>query len=296
MRRMERYKLLTAVAAVLLLPMAAGAQTLRGDFNMDGRVNISDVTAMANYLSTGTLGEVSPADRDTLTVNGVSFVMVRVKGGTYTLKYGKVRTIPDFWIGETEVTNELWWAVMGNEDHHNTNSPGNAVNGLTWFDCQAFTDSLSRLTGRNFRLPYADEWRFAASGGTLTRGYRYCGSDDINEVAMYSGTSSGLVNGQYFAVCTKAPNELGLYDMSGCVAELVQEMEQDSTDYGRVVYAEWAFGGCWRDAEDRCRPTSNYTLSWSDVSYPSRQYDCGMRLVIPTSDEPWEFIEWPEFY
>ena len=291
---MIRHKLLTAVAAVLLLPMAAGAQTLRGDFNMDGQVNISDVTAMANYLSTGTLGEVSPADRDTLTVNGVPFVMVRVKGGTYSLKYGKVRTIPDFWIGETEVTCDLWWAVMG-RDNHPFGGLGCAMRGLTWFDCQAFVDSMNRLTGKNFRLPYADEWRFAASGGTLTRGHRYSGSDNLDEVGWYSSNTVDLgYSTRYISVASKAPNELGLYDMSGDVAEVVQEMKESTGNAGEVYRIYWAFGGHADSNADECRPTS--WLLRSENSIQSAIYGCGMRLAIPTSDEPWEFIEWPGSY
>ena len=277
----------TIVAAVAMLPTGAAAQTVRGDFNMDGRVNISDVTAMANYLSTGMLGEVSPADRDTLTVNGVPFVMVRVKGGTYTLKYGRVYTVPDFWIGQTEVTFGLWWAVMGSDSHYYADMSGDrALRNTSWEECQTFLEEHNALTGRNFRLPYSDEWTFAASGGTLTNSYTYCGSNDIDEVAWYAGNCPGG-HGD-FPVAARKPNELGLYDMSGNMAEWVQEI-RESVSYpsGYLVRTAWLFGGSYTSGANECRPTS---FTYHD---PSTSIGlAGFRLVIPT-DEAWQPSDWP---
>jgi len=281
---------LAMALVVAMLPLNGISQTLRGDFNMDGLVNISDAIMMANSLSTGSMGEVSPEERDTVEVNGIQFVMVRVKGGTYSLKYGKVRTVPDFWIGQTEVTYELWWEVMGNH------SPAygyndHAVNFVSWYECQDFVEKLSELTGRNFRLPYADEWRYAAMGGRLSRGYIYSGSNNIDEVAWYyynDAIGESQSSGNH-AVALKAPNELGLYDMSGNVAEWVQEMREISViQTGEVIRSAWLFGGWWGSYAKDCTPTS--------VVLENPNSRAGLRLAIPATDEPWQAEGWPDQY
>ena len=287
---------LALLLAVALLPLCAVSQTVRGDFNMDGRVNISDVIMMANYLSTGTLGEVTPAERDTVVVDGIPFVMVLVKGGTYSLKYGGARRVPDFWIGQTEVTYGLWWAVMGREStlYYPDRYMDHAIPSVTWEDCQTFIDALNALTGKNFRLPYADEWRFAATGGTLTRAYNYSGGDNIDDVAWYTGNifTSGGSSMDDYSVATKAPNELGLYDMSGSVAEWVQEM-RESTSYpsGNVYRTVWAFGGGYNSNAGDCRPTSCVSSAPNTTTVLS-----GLRLAIPATDEPLQIIGWPDTY
>ncbi|MBQ3362855.1 MAG: SUMF1/EgtB/PvdO family nonheme iron enzyme [Muribaculaceae bacterium] len=264
-----------------MLPLCAHSQTLRGDFNMDGEVNVTDAVSMINCLLKGSPGEVPPSDRDTLTVSGIPVVMVRVKAGTYTLQYGDVRTVEsDFWIGQTEVTYELWWEVMGRENYpSNEMLRHHAMQNVSWDECQVFLDSLNRMTGRNFRLPYADEWMFAASGGKLAIGYDYSGSSDIDEVAWYSENSGYINGGISNDVATKAPNELGLYDMSGNVAEWVQEMKEYQTDNG-VVRTAWVYGGHCVSPAENCRPTS-----WI-LKDPSTKYGdpCGLRLALPVAE------------
>lgn len=273
------------VAALASLPMVASAQTLRGDFNMDGSVSISDAMAMINCLSNENYGELTAADRDTITVNGVPIVMVRVKGGTYTLKYGKVRTVPDFWIAQTELTVKQWTAVMGQSSWPQPDSIMQRPKfGMTWYESQDYIERLNVLTGRNFRLPYADEWTFAASGGKLTRGYIYCGGNDIDEVAWYYGN---LDDQPIHRVATKKPNELGLYDMSGNASEWVQEMREIQIDgTGEIIRTAWAFGGCISSNSDECRPTSFFYTDPSHTNYS------GVRLAIPVDSE-WRPEGWP---
>ncbi|MBR6432601.1 MAG: SUMF1/EgtB/PvdO family nonheme iron enzyme, partial [Muribaculaceae bacterium] len=97
------------------------------------------------------------------------------------------------------------------------------VDYINYSDCQAFCEALSQLTGKNFRLPTEAEWEFAARGGNLTHGYEYAGSDSINDVAWYKETipSPTLWTDGWGSqtVATKAPNELGIYDMCGNVEE-----------------------------------------------------------------------------
>ena len=89
------------------------------------------------------------------------------------------------------------------------------VGNISWNDAVAYLKWLSKMTGKNFRLPTEAEWEFAAKGGTLSKGYKYIGGNDLNQVAWYLGNSDRMVHtgGQ------KLPNELGIYDMSGNVRE-----------------------------------------------------------------------------
>ena len=180
---------------------------------------------------------------ETFTVNGVSFNMVKVEGGNLTMNMELQITptnvlyqdstlnvtIADYSIGQTEVTQALWLAVMGeNPSYFSTaeipfgrerefgDDLSRPVERISWSTCQAFIEKLNELTGRHFRIPSEAEWEFAARGGNKTHGYPYAGSDSIDEVAWYAGNSDNMTH----PVGQKKPNELGLYDMSGNVSEL----------------------------------------------------------------------------
>ena len=161
----------------------------------------------------------------TFNVNGVSFTMIPVDGGTFQMGSNDDDfewdrpvhdvTLSDYYIGETEVTKELWQAVMGSNSATYVKDTKMPVYSVTWNDCHEFVNKLNGLTGENFRLPTEAEWEFAAQGGNKSKKFIFSGSNIIKEVAWYLDNSKQKVH----RVGSKLPNELGIYDMSGNVWE-----------------------------------------------------------------------------
>ena len=163
--------------------------------------------------------------------------MVLVEGGTYMMgnpdrdrnhEYAEdvphEVTLSSFYICKYEVTEALWTAVMGSNPSRHPLGDNYPVEQVSWYDCQDFVEKLSELTGRHFRLPTEAEWEYAARGGQRSRGYRYSGSYNLDEIGWYEGNADHKRE-----VGTKKPNELGLYDMTGNVDEWCQD--KLGTDY-----------------------------------------------------------------
>ena len=227
----------------------------------------------------------------TITVNGVSFTMIAVEGGTFkmgaTSEQGSDAdndekpvhnvTLSDYYIGETEVTQELWQAVMGTNP---SNSKGNKkpVEQVSWNDCQEFITKLNNLTGKNFRLPTEAEWEYAARGGNKSKGYKYSGSNTILNVAWYISNSGS----QTHDVKTKQANELGIYDMSGNVWEWCQDWYGSYSSSSQINPTGPAFGsdrvnrgGSWGNYAKYCR------VSYRSTYYPDfRDDSLGLRLSL----------------
>ncbi len=182
--------------------------------------------------------ESSSSSARTFTVEGVEFKMVAVKGGTFQMgatseqqdTYNDERpvhsvTLSDYYIGETEVTQALWQAVMGSNPSSFTGNSQRPVECVSWDDCQTFISRLNSKTGMNFRLPTEAEWEYAARGGNRSNKTQYSGSSNIDNVAWYDNNSGSTTH----PVKGKSPNELGLYDMSGNVCEWCSDWY--SSDY-----------------------------------------------------------------
>ena len=234
MSRLKTFLLAFAAAMVALPSMAQGVVVFQKDGTrvvypyeaIDSIVTYNDdetpPTGGGSSDNGNGGGSVNDGQNKVFTVNGVSFTMIAVKGGTFTMGTPRVDespshsvTLSDYYIGETEVTQELWNAVMGSNPSNFTGNMQRPVEKVSWDDCQTFISRLNELTGETFRLPTEAQWEYAARGGNKSKGYTYSGSNEIDEVAWYYDNSGGMTH----PVKTKAPNELGIYDMTGNVYE-----------------------------------------------------------------------------
>ena len=239
-------------------------------------------------------------------VKGISFNMVRVEGGTFDMgatpeqvgpkaeKPVHQVTLSSYYIGETEVTQALWQAVMGSNPSYfkGDNLP---VEQVSWDDCQTFIERLNTITHRNFRLPTEAEWEFAARGGNRSRHTPYSGSNNLDEVAWYWKNSGDSYlpgsdkdwnwnkieanNCKTHPVKSKKANELGIYDMSGNVWEWCQDKygTYDSTPQNNPSSGADRVhrGGSWFNFAWFCR------LSHRCGNFPGYRIDnLGLRLVL----------------
>ncbi len=208
--------------------------------------------------------------------------MVLVSGGSFlpssssTLKPG---TINAFHMAKTEVTVSDWelvrdWAVEKGYDFSWTGSEAGKeypVVGVNWYDTLKWCNAASERAGRTpvykvsgsvykkgqqipnfdssadgYRLPIEAEWEFAASGGNKTKKYVYSGSSTPSQVGWFKDNSRGAAQ----LVARKTPNELGIFDMSGNVAEWCFELGKPGS--GTSMFR----GGDWDDASDSLKITA----------------------------------------
>lgn len=204
----------------------------------------------------------------------VSFKMIHVEKGSFLMGANKGDTnaypdekpahkvtLSDFWIGETQVTQALWQVVMGENPSEFNDNPNYPVEHVSWVKCKEFIQRLNdlNLTDRKFCLPTEAQWEFAARGGNSGKDnkFLYAGSDDVDKVARFENNTEG----RPFPVKSLAPNELGVYDMSGNVWEWCDDWYDNNysnspkedpkgSEFGTHNVVR---GGSWSDNAAGCR-------------------------------------------
>ena len=215
--------------------------------------------------------------------------MIYVKGGSFEMGATEEQgsdaqenetpthkvTLDGYYMSKYEVTQKLWERVMGNNPSsvQGDNLP---VNNVSWNDCQEFIKKLNELTGKSFSLPTEAEWEYAARGGEKSLNCKYSGSNTIDDVAFYNTTNSNNVG-------SKQANELGLYDMSGNVAEWCYDgyaaySDQDQNNPYGIIEADNRVvrGGGWSSSDNECR------VSFRDGSKKTddKAENIGFRLAL----------------
>ena len=220
--------------------------------------------------------------------------MIFVEGGKFLMgsddedAFGDEQPIQEvkvssFYLAKYPVTQALWKTVMGADENpsyfRGDNRP---VEQVSWEEARDFIEKLNHLTGRKtYRLPSEAEWEYAARGGKLSQGYKYAGSDNLDEVGWYNDNSHGETK----PVGQKDHNELGLYDLSGNVLESVQD-QWHSNYNGRPRDV-----GAWEDREEDANrvfrggrwdiPPRYCRVSYRYVNGPrSRAKYVGFRLAL----------------
>jgi formylglycine-generating enzyme required for sulfatase activity len=221
------------------------------------------------------------AEPEMVPVEGGSFTMgcTDGEGGSNELPAHSV-TLNSYKIAKYTVTQRQWDAIMGNNLGNATNDNKPVAN-VSWSSAQQFIQKLNAATGKNYRLPTEAEWEYAARGGNNGKdnNHKYSGSNDVNAVAWYTDNSGFSLH----PVGKKAPNELGIYDMSGNIWEWCNDWYGAYTDEPQTNPAGPASGtsrivrgGCFYTSASACR-VSFRTSTYSEYSGP----DLSFRLVHP---------------
>lgn len=324
--------------------------TLKYDMDENGSIDGQDLNILINIILGKRIDTREMKHTGIFNIGGVEFKMIKVNGGSMDMGLRGNHTVGDFWIMETEMTIGLVNAIYELSQTLKENPFPDPLLRYRYYDylteqyyppsydfgadfvsykkdwacnfCDPFTiksyiSFLASYTDCDFRLPTVEEWIFAAKGGNLSRGYKYSGSDEIDEVAWYQGNlpnTDNLVWGlglpQYFPheikelypkdvipnkvhcrnVKQKAPNELGIYDMSGNAAE-ISVIDKSPYSYDNGMYLMQ--GGSVLSDETECIPGEAYQPEQCTLIYrhelldgpyyqatPDEEVDLGYKVTI----------------
>ncbi len=221
-------------------------------------------------------------------LDSISGSMVWVTGGRFIMgnHSGEADERPEYEvvidgysISKYPVTQRQWTTIMGSNPSEFVGCDQCPIDRVSWDEAQQFIEILNKLTGKKYALPTEAEWEYAAKGGPKTQGYRYSGSDNIDAVAWHAGNSGRHPH----PVGEKAPNELGLYDMTGNVWEWCQdwynknyyEVRESNNPTGPASgAARVRRGGSWFTQSINCK-----TSTRNSVKQDYRDDSGGFRLV-----------------
>ena len=187
----------------------------------------------------------------TYTVNNTTYKMIKVTG----LGSG------DFYIMQTEMSIGSNFEIDGKIVRSLDRNSDNVVIKGEFSD---FLKELRMATGIEFRLPTAAEWVYAAMGGQYSKGYTYSGSNNLDLVGWYADNSGNVVH----KPAQLKSNELGLYDMSGNLGEIVQKPGKDEFNVDGDVY-----GGYFKSTQNNCTPKSFFSQPSSGKISGTSKYE-----------------------
>lgn len=219
--------------------------------------------------------------------------LVLVNGGTFTMgatadqgadasdneKPAHQVTLWTYLINKYEVTQNEWSTIMGTSKTQWTVGAGKKYPAyyVSYNECQSFVSKLNTLSNITFCLPTEAEWEYAARGGNKSKGYKYAGSNTIEDVAWITTNAESKTH----PVGLKSANELGLYDMSGNVDEWCLDLygsynsssQKNPTGSSTGSY-NIQRGGSWNSSATYCR-VSYRNYYWPEYGYS----DYGFRLA-----------------
>jgi formylglycine-generating enzyme required for sulfatase activity/serine/threonine protein kinase len=238
--------------------------------------------------------------------NGIGMTFIQIPAGEFRMgspisdaaapdnskPMHRVRITKPFYLGRSEVTQGQWQAVMGTtpwkyKSNVTERSEGAATN-ITWNDAVEFCRKLGEKEGKQYRLPTEAEWEYACRAGTTTK--YFFGDDEamLGHYAWWGGDQFNNGNAKSEPVAhpveTKLPNQWGLYDMPGNVAEWCSDWYADryysqtkvddpqnlTPDTLRSIR-----GGSWAG------PTSYCSSAFRDRNVPTYEHNSlGFRVVF----------------
>lgn len=295
MKNMRLFLAVVLMAAMYSVSWAQGIIVHKTD-GTEVRFKANEVDKITTYAE-----EEPVVTKDiVMKVGNASFKMIYVEGGTFSMgatseqesdanydeKPAHSVFLDSYYIGETEVTQELWNEVMNAEYNpswfvQTSNKP---VQNVSKEDCENFINSLNKRTSHTFSLPTEAQWEYAARGGSKTKHYKFSGSNSIDEVGWYSDNAEKEVH----EVALKLPNELGIYDMTGNVwewcSDFYDEFYYTNSDFnnptGPTTGNYYVFRGGSYDMSER-----NSRITTRNFRVPTYHYGhLGLRLVMKVEE------------